>query len=243
MTDYKTESDADFRADLDAALLEASGDDHFYGAWRGGSKASGGGPASEKGKGTDAQRRKDMANRVGADKVGQPTSLTAKLKAKAGQKKRELSRRMGSKGQQMRGADDTPDRNPRQVRSRTPKINTTTSAKHKGAQLANERARSISRRSAAQQRRRTNEKRTKALDQMRDRDERRVGQSAKDMAAKYVKRKGWKDPNGTEAFRYIQNRWEAQRRSYQRDGKSPEFIARARKNFADGANIAAANLD
>jgi hypothetical protein len=33
------------------ALVEKKGDDHFYGAWKGGSKSSGGGPASETAKG------------------------------------------------------------------------------------------------------------------------------------------------------------------------------------------------
>lgn len=63
---------------------EASDDGHFYGAWRGGKASSGGGPASEKGRGTAAERRKEMADRVGKENVGQQTSLTRKLMARKG---------------------------------------------------------------------------------------------------------------------------------------------------------------
>jgi hypothetical protein len=51
-------------------LREAADDDHFYGPWRGGKRSEGGGPASEKGRGTPEERRKEMADRVGPENVG-----------------------------------------------------------------------------------------------------------------------------------------------------------------------------
>jgi hypothetical protein len=52
------------------AFREKSGEDHFYGPWRGGARSSGGGPASEKGRGTKSERTAEMADRVGKENVG-----------------------------------------------------------------------------------------------------------------------------------------------------------------------------
>jgi hypothetical protein len=64
-------------------FVEKSGDDHFYGPWRGGPRSAGGGPASEKGRGTAAERRAEMADRVGAENVGNLANLPKKDQPKS----------------------------------------------------------------------------------------------------------------------------------------------------------------
>lgn len=68
----------------DIASEEASSSDHPFGAWRGGKSSSGGGPASTKGAGTDTQRRKEMAARVGKKNVGRKTALSKRLAKRRG---------------------------------------------------------------------------------------------------------------------------------------------------------------
>lgn len=53
-------------------LSEASTDDHYYGPWHGGSRASGGGPGRLP---TLEQRRADLASKVGAENVGNIANL------------------------------------------------------------------------------------------------------------------------------------------------------------------------
>ena len=63
-------------------------DDHFYGAWHGGSRASGGGPGAAP---TKAGRVADLASKIGAKNVGQPGE-------KPGEKQTPLS--AGEKGRE-----------------------------------------------------------------------------------------------------------------------------------------------
>lgn len=65
----ETAIDVDIVSGALEAFAEKGSDDHFYGAWKGGSKAEGGGPGAAP---TKEARRADMADRVGAENVGKP---------------------------------------------------------------------------------------------------------------------------------------------------------------------------
>lgn len=107
-------------------LREAGADDHPYGAWRGGKASGGGGPASSKGKGTDAQRRREMGDRVGKKNVGRETSLTRKLNGKGGAPKPNGKAAPGKEKDKSNGATGAPkpltppDRTPAQQKTVSP---------------------------------------------------------------------------------------------------------------------------
>lgn len=224
------DTDIDLKRDIEAAVAEAGEDDHPYGAWRGGSVASGGGPASKKGRGTPEQRRKEMAARVGKENVGKETSLTRKLEGKTQeQADEETARNLTDRAAKTNGPTYLTKEEQAAVERRAAAYKAEHADAYRGNPL---------------ERRTRIKKDTAALDASRNRDEAKYGADAKVAAAKSVKRAKLTGATAdSEARLYLKNRWESQRKGMERRGDAKSDIDRARRNFANGAGIAATELN